>query len=433
MKKTLPEKCRILVVGSGGREHAIIKALKKSSHCGEIFCAGGNGGISLDATCVAISTPNDIVAFCMDSAIDLVIIGPEQPLVDGVSDALRDANIRTFAPSQAAAQLEASKAFTKMICDTANIPTARYAAFTDAASALAYIDTHPLPIVIKADGLAAGKGVVICRSHAEARETVQEMFAGKFGAASEKLVIEAFLQGEELSFFALCHGTQAIPFGSAQDHKTAYDGDTGPNTGGMGTYSPAPIMNPALEAHIMQDIIFPTLHTMAERGTPYTGILFAGLMVENNKATLIEFNTRLGDPETQVVLTRLQDDFLSLCFEAAEGRLPDTSLDFTPKAAVCVVMAAKGYPNTYQKNTPIHGLEKLDAVPDIVVYHAGTSKSGDVFTATGGRVLGITALGDNVTHAAQNAYAAVDAITWEQGFCRRDIGWRAIEKEKALF
>jgi phosphoribosylamine---glycine ligase len=417
---------RILVIGNGGREHAIVKALKRSQCVAFLACASGNGGIAADAVCVSLPTKEDIAAYCTHEAIDLVVIGPEQPLVDGVSDYLRDKGILVFAPSQSAAQLEASKAFTKALCDERGIPTARYAAFTDGAAAKAYLATHPLPIVIKADGLAAGKGVVIAATLTEAEACVDEMFAGKFGDASKKLVIEQFLQGEELSFFALCDGVRAVPFGSAQDHKTAYDGDTGPNTGGMGTYSPAPICTPALEARIMRDIINPAVEGMAKRGTPYTGILFAGLMIEDGVPTLIEFNTRLGDPETQVILPRLQDDFALLCLNAARGQLPAAPLTFSNDAAVCVVMAAKGYPESYVKGTEIKGLDAAAALPNVTIYHAGTTQQGAKMLATGGRVLGITATGATVREAQMRAYAAVDTIDWPEGFCRRDIGWRAI-------
>jgi phosphoribosylamine--glycine ligase len=417
---------RLLVIGSGGREHAIVKALKRSPHVAFLACASGNGGIAADAVCVNLASKEDIAAYCTHEKMDVVVIGPEQPLVDGVSDYLSTKGILVFAPSQAAAQLEASKAFTKALCDETGIPTARYAAFTDAAAAKAYLATHPLPIVIKADGLAAGKGVVIAATLTEAKECVDEMFAGKFGDASKKLVIEQFLHGEELSFFALCDGVRAVPFGSAQDHKRVGDGDTGANTGGMGTYSPAPMVTPELEARIMRDIITPAVEGMAKRGTPYQGILFAGLMIDGGVPTLIEFNTRLGDPETQVILTRLQDDFALLCLNAARGELPAAPLTFTNDAAVCVVMAAKGYPNEYVKNTEIKGLEAAAALPHVTIYHAGTTQQGQKMLATGGRVLGVTATGTSVKEAQSRAYGAVDAVDWPEGFCRRDIGWRAL-------
>ncbi|TAE81897.1 MAG: phosphoribosylamine--glycine ligase [Alphaproteobacteria bacterium] len=420
----------ILVLGNGGREHAMVKALARSPHCAALFCSSGNGGIADDAECVILPTAQDVIDFCDEEDIDLVIIGPEQPLVDGVSDMLRREGILVFAPSQAAAQLEASKSFTKSICDAANIPTASYGSFTDRDAALAYLATQSLPIVIKADGLAAGKGVIIALTMDEATSTIHAMFDGQFGAASSTVVIESFLEGEEISFFALCDGTRCVPFGSAQDHKRAYDGDEGPNTGGMGTYAPAPIMNVELERIIMNEIMQPAVDEMAKRGTPYQGILFAGLMIQHNRPMLIEFNARLGDPETQVLLTRLTTDFAALCYHAALGTLPDQPMQWDERAAVCVVMASKGYPNHYSKGTEIHNLEIAESMDDVVVYHAGTEVTEDGrLIAIGGRVLGITALGATVLEAQQRAYAAVDTIDWKEGFCRRDIAWRAIARD----
>lgn len=419
-------KYNVLVIGNGGREHAIIKSLRRSPKLGELFCGNGNGGIAADATCVELPDANAIIAFCEAQNIDLVIIGPEQPLVDGLSDALRASGILTFGPSQAAAQVEASKAFTKSICDAAGIPTASYAKFTEANAALKYIENQSLPIVIKADGLAAGKGVIIAENMTEAESTIKEMFAGKFGDASKTIVIEEFLDGEELSFFAICDGKKADAFGSAQDHKRAYDGDKGPNTGGMGTYSPAPILNDEIEANIMQKMIQPAVDEMAKRGTPYAGILFAGLMIKDGTPKLIEFNARLGDPETQVILSRLQDDFLMLCFNAANGELPTAPLKFSDDAALCVVMAAKGYPDEYQKGSIINGLDEASSLPNVVIYHAGTKLEDSQIKANGGRVLGVTATGKNLKQAAENAYKAVKTIRWEDGFYRSDIGWRAL-------
>jgi phosphoribosylamine---glycine ligase len=419
-------KYNVLVIGNGGREHAIVKALRRSPSLGELFCAEGNAGIAEEAVCVSLKNTPEIITFCQNNAIDLVIIGPEKPLVDGVSDALRTAKIRTFAPSQAAAQLEASKAFTKNICDSAGIPTAAYGRFTDADLALKYLQTQSLPIVIKADGLAAGKGVVIAETRLEAEQAIHEMFAGKFGDASKMIVIEEFLTGEELSFFAICDGKKAVSFGSAQDHKRAFDGDKGPNTGGMGAYSPAPILNDEIEMKIMQKIITPAVDEMAKRDIPYAGILFAGLMIENGEPKLIEFNARLGDPETQVILTRLQDDFLTLCFNAANGELPSAPLNFTTDAAICVVMAAKGYPDSYEKDSVISGLDVLRNQDDLLIYHAGTKRNGLDIVANGGRVLGVTATGITLKAAAEAAYQAIEKIDWSDGFYRSDIGWRAM-------
>lgn len=417
---------KLLVIGSGGREHAIIKSLKRSEHVDALYCAPGNGGIADDATCITLASNDDIIKFCHNEGIDLVIIGPEQPLVDGVSDVLRAKNIRVFGCSQAAAELEASKDFTKKLCDEAGLPTAAYDTFTDGAAAKTYVASHSMPIVIKADGLAAGKGVIIPHTLQEANDTIDEIFGGKFGAAGNKVVIEEFLEGEELSFFALCDGERAVPFGSAQDHKAAYDGDKGPNTGGMGTYSPAPIMTDALQARIMDEIINPAIMTMKKRGTPYSGILFAGLMIKDNAPKLIEFNVRLGDPETQVILTRLEDDLAALLYHAAEGTLPEGERNFSQDAAVCVVMAAKGYPASYEKNTEIRNLDEAEALDNVTIFHAGTKRDGDKVLAISGRVLGVTATGATVKDAQSTAYQTVDTIDWPESFCRRDIAWRAI-------
>ncbi len=420
----------ILVIGGGGREHAMVRALKRSSQCGELFCSPGNGGIAQDATCVSLDSHASIMAFCQKQQVDLVIIGPEQPLIDGLSDALREKGVATFAPSQAAAQVEASKTFTKSICDEAGIPTASYRAFTHYEEAREYLQQHAMPVVIKADGLAAGKGVVIAQHTEEALSVAKQMLDGRFGDASRTIVIEEYLQGEELSFFALCDGKQAVAFGSAQDHKTAYDGDTGPNTGGMGTYSPAPVMTDALEQRIMQEIVQPALAELAKRGTPYQGILFVGLMIHDSAPTLIEFNARFGDPETQVILSRLQDDFVTLCLHAANGALPKVPVRFSDEAALCVVMASNGYPGAYEKGSVINHLDNAAGLDNTTIYHAGTTREDGQWIANGGRVLGVTATAPTVAQAQKRAYAAIDTIDWPQGFCRRDIGWRALEHEK---
>ncbi|MBY0355568.1 MAG: phosphoribosylamine--glycine ligase [Rickettsiales bacterium] len=422
---------RILVIGSGGREHAMVKALKRSTRLTRLWCADGNGGIMQDVECLTLPDAASILAFSQKEKVDLVIIGPEKALVDGVTDALRAAGIAVFGPSKAAAQLEASKGFTKDLCRTYGIPTGNYARFTDTESAKDYVARQPMPLVIKADGLASGKGVVICTRRREAERTIDEMFSGKFGEASASIVIEEFLEGEEVSFFALCDGTTAVEFGAAQDHKAAYDGDKGPNTGGMGTYSPAPVATPAIRKEIMQRIILPTMHAMAKEGIPYQGVLFAGLMITRDGPKLIEYNARFGDPETQVLMARLDEDLAELLLRVAEGKLPNRALRFRPEAAVCVVMAANGYPNEYQKGSEIKNLAAAEALEGVTIYHAGTRSEDGKILANGGRVLGITALGSSVEAAQTLAYKAVDLIDWPEGFCRRDIGWRAIGRDAA--
>ncbi len=422
---------RILVIGSGGREHAIVKALLNSPRVTKLWCADGNGGIAQDVECLRLPDPASILAFAQKEKVDLVVVGPEQALVDGVTDTLRAAGIRVFGPSKEAAQLEASKGFTKDLCRKYGIPTGEYQRFTDADAAKEYIARQPMPIVIKADGLAAGKGVVICIRRGEAERTIDEMFSGMFGEAGASIVIEEFLEGEEVSFFALCDGTTAIEFGAAQDHKAAYDGDKGPNTGGMGTYSPAPVATAALRQQVMDTIILPTVRAMAKEGIPYQGVLFAGLMITRDGPKLIEFNARFGDPETQVLMARLDDDLAELLFRVAEGKLPQRPVRFKPDAAVCVVMATKGYPGTYEKGSEIRNLAAASALQGVTVYHAGTRAEDGKILAHGGRVLGVTALGATVADAQKRAYEAVDAIDWPQGFCRRDIGWRAIGRSSA--
>lgn len=424
---TSNESLNVLVIGGGGREHAIIRAVSRSPRCGSLYCAPGNAGIAEEAHCVDLAGHAAVIAFCRDKAIDLVMIGPEQPLVDGLSDALREAGLAVFGPSQAAARLEASKAFTKAVCDAASIPTAGYASFTDLDAALQYCEGQTLPLVIKADGLAAGKGVIICETPDDVEATLKAMFTGQFGEASKRVVIEDYLIGEELSVFALCDGKQAWLFGSAQDHKAAYDGDKGPNTGGMGAYSPAPVMTQALEQKVMDRIIAPAVLEMADRGTPYQGMLFAGLMVKDGEPKLIEFNARLGDPEAQVLLSRLADDCLELCYNAACGELPHKPVQFREEAALCVVVAAEGYPGPYEKGTEIRGLDEADGLEGVTIYHAGTTREDGRILASGGRVLGVTALAPTVKVAQGRAYAAVDRLDWPQSFCRRDIGWRAIK------
>jgi phosphoribosylamine--glycine ligase len=422
---------RVLVVGSGGREHALCWAITASPLCDKLYCAPGNAGIAEEAECVTIAATDldGLVAFCRSERIDFVVVGPEQPLVAGLVDRLEAAGIAAFGPSQAAAALEGSKGFTKDFCARHAIPTAAYRRFSDAAAAKAYIASQGAPIVVKADGLAAGKGVTIAHSVEEAQTAVDAaMLAGRFGAAGTSVVIEAFLDGEEASFFTLVDGTHALPLAGAQDHKAVGDGDTGPNTGGMGAYSPAPCLTPALEAEIMARIINPTVAAMAAEGRAFTGVLFAGLMLTAAGPQLIEYNTRFGDPECQVLMMRLKSDILPALIAARDGALKDFDLRWRDETALCVVLAAKGYPGEPLKGTEIRGLAQAADGETVKVFHAGTRRNGDKILADGGRVLGVTALGRDTAEARARAYAAVDRIDWKEGFCRRDIGWRALRR-----
>ena len=419
----------ILVIGSGGREHALCYGLRRSDSVKHVYCSPGNGGIAQEAECITLADDNTIIAFCGEKAIDLVVIGPEQPLVDGLADVLREHDIAVFGPSAKAAQLEGSKGFTKDICAKYGIPTGDYGRFDNPERAREYLAKQTMPVVIKADGLAAGKGVVIATDRQEATRVIEEMFAGKFGKASREIVIEEFLEGEEISFFALCDGETAVEFGSAQDHKAVGEGDTGPNTGGMGTYAPAPVMTEALRQQIMREVILPTVQAMKKEGMPFHGVLFAGLMLTAQGPKLIEFNVRFGDPEAQVLMARLDDDLGRILFGAAMGSLPDAPVAFSSQAAVCVVMAASGYPGSYQKGSVINGLDEAASLPGVTVFHAGTIHEQGEYRASGGRVLGVTALGNDVTEAQVQAYAAIDRIDWPEGFCRRDIAWRAIRRK----
>lgn len=422
----------LLVIGSGGREHALIWKLKQSPLCEKIYAAPGNGGIGAIANNVAISASGDIISFCREKNIGLVVIGPEAPLVEGLSDDLEKAGIPVFGPSKAAARLEGSKEFTKHICDKYNLPTAKYKAFTDAGAAKEYINEVGIPIVIKADGLAAGKGVILAYKKQEALDAIDDMLVNnKFGDAGSSIVIEELLEGEEISVFALSDGENAVYFGSAQDHKRVGEGDTGANTGGMGTYSPAPVMTDALQERIMRETIFPAIKGMKAENMPYKGVLFAGFMVTKDGPKLLEFNVRFGDPETQVLMARLKSDLVSLLLATATGKLKKQSVEMDKKAALCVVMAANGYPDSYKKGSVISNLDKASELSDTIIFHAGTQldDKGNIL-ANGGRVLGITAKGNSVSEAKANAYKAVDAIDWPEGFCRRDIGWRAVEREE---
>ena len=423
----------VLLIGSGGREHALAWKLSASPLLTKLYCAPGNGGIAEVAECVplAVADHTAVIRFCADNSIDLVVIGPEAPLVAGLVDDLTTAGIKCFGPKRAAAQLEGSKGFTKDLCAEFGIPTAAYGRFADAASAKAYLARQTLPIVVKADGLAAGKGVTIATTRAEAEAAIDACFAGAFGKAGSEVVVEEFLEGEEASFFALVDGKHALALVPAQDHKRVGDGDTGPNTGGMGAYSPAAVMTPAMIERTMREIIEPTVAAMQTRGMPFKGVLFAGLMITAEGPKLIEYNARFGDPETQVLMMRLKSDLLPALLAAVDGVLDRFDLRWHDDAALTVVLAANGYPGTPEVGTEIKGLEAAASVDGVQIFHAGTRREGDRLLAQGGRVLNVTALGRTVAEAQARAYAAAARIDWPGGFYRRDIGWRAIEREKA--
>lgn len=421
----------ILLIGSGGREHALAWALRKSPLLDRLYCAPGNGGISALAECVALDALDfpAVTAFVRAHDIGFVIVGPEVPLVAGLVDHLAGQGIPAFGPTAAAARLEGSKGFTKDLCAANNIPTAAYQRFSDAATAKTYIRQQGAPIVIKADGLAAGKGVILAETQAQAEAAVDDILGGAFGAAGAQLVVEEFLYGEEASFFVLVDGKTALPLATAQDHKRVGDGDTGPNTGGMGAYSPAPVMSDEICAQTMKRIIEPTIAAMAAAGTPFRGVLFAGLMITDKGPYLIEYNTRFGDPECQVLMMRLQSDLLPALLASADGNLAGISLNWSPQSAVTVVMAACGYPGDYAKAEEITGLAAAGRTHGVQIFHAGTTARDDKVLSNGGRVLNVTAIGDTITQAVSRAYNAVDKITWPGGFCRRDIAWRALERE----
>jgi phosphoribosylamine--glycine ligase len=418
---------RILVVGSGGREHALVWAIAASPLVDRVCCAPGNAGIAEDAECVAIDTGDTagIIAFCRHARIDFVVVGPEAPLVGGLVDALEAAGIAAFGPSAAAAALEGSKGFMKDLCAREAIPTAAYRRFRAAAAAKAYIAQRGAPIVVKADGLAAGKGVIVANNVAEAGAAVDAALRqGRLGAAGGEIVVEEFLQGEEASFFALVDGTTALPLAAAQDHKRVGDGDTGPNTGGMGAYSPTPAMTPAVEGAVMERIILPTVRAMARDGRPFKGVLYAGLMLTAEGPKLLEYNVRFGDPECQALVMRLKSDLVPALIATRDGILRQVDLRWYEEAALCVVMAAKGYPDSPERGSEIRGLAAASNDPEIKVFHAGTRRDGDRLVADGGRVLGVTARGRDLAEARERAYRAVDRIDWPGGFCRRDIGRR---------
>ncbi len=420
---------KVLVVGSGGREHSLCWAVAKSPKCDELYCAPGNAGIDEVAVTVPISIEDidGLMAFVADNAVDFVIVGPEGPLVAGLVDRLDAAGVLAFGPTAKAAELEGSKGFTKDLCAKYAIPTGDYARFDEPDAAKEYIRIHGAPIVVKADGLAAGKGVILCRNENEAYAAIDHiMTEGAFGAAGAEVVIEEMLEGEEASFFALVDGEHALPLVAAQDHKAVFDGDEGPNTGGMGAYTPAPVITDAMAARIMDEIITPTIRGVAEEGRPYKGVLYAGLMITEKGPELIEYNVRFGDPECQPMMMRLKSDLLEVLVACAEGRLEGMTLDWHEKAALTVVMATDGYPGAYEKGSEIKGPDKAGKLKDVVIFHAGTREEDGRILANGGRVLNVTALGPTVKSAQKRAYKAVDLIDWPEGFCRTDIGWRAI-------
>ncbi|CAN7472279.1 phosphoribosylamine--glycine ligase [Rhizobium sp. LjRoot254] len=419
----------VLLIGSGGREHALAWKMVQSPHIGKLYVAPGNPGIEKHAFCVDLAADDvdGLIAFCTDRNVEFVVFGPEAPLVAGIGDRLREAGLLVFGPSQAAAQLEGSKGFTKDLCAKYDIPTGAYRRFSNATDAKAYVDEQGAPIVVKADGLAAGKGVTVAMTVDEAKAAIDDCFAGTFGAAGAEVVIEAYLDGEEASFFVLSDGKSALALASVQDHKRVGDGDTGPNTGGMGAYSPAPVMTEEMITRTMTEIIEPTIRGMAEMGHPFSGVFFAGLMITDKGPELIEYNVRFGDPECQVLMLRLKSDLMELLLATAKGELDGMTAEWSDETALTVVMASKGYPGSYAKGTPIEALPEDGE--DVRVFHAGTSMSEDQLIATGGRVLNVTALGKTVSEARDRAYQAVEGVVWDGGFCRKDIGWRAIARE----
>lgn len=427
---------KVLVLGSGGREHSLCWKIKQSPQLGKLYCLPGNAGIASVAECVGgigVSDVPKVVAWAKSNAIDFVVVGPEDPLTAGVVDELEKAGILAFGPNKAAAELEGSKAFMKDILQKYNVPTATYIRTTSADDAKAYITKTGAPIVVKASGLCAGKGVIICETVEEGHKAVDDMMADKiFGASGDEVVVEEFLDGEEASYFALCDGDTCVAVAGAQDHKRVGDGDEGPNTGGMGAYSPAPILTPEMEKKIMDEVMMPTVKGMKAEGTPFKGVLFAGLMIKNGQIKTLEHNVRFGDPECQTVMMRLKSDLLNTLIMASEGRFSEMKpLEWDPRTALLVVMAAKGYPGSYEKKTPINNLDAAAAIsPDAEIFHAGTGMEGDQLVSTGGRVLGVTAMADDVLQAQTLAYQCVDKVDWPKGFCRRDIGYRAVQRLK---
>lgn len=422
----------ILLLGSGGREHALAWAIAASPLTAKLWCAPGNAGIAQEAELVPLDLGDHaaLIAFCKANAVDFVVVGPEGPLVEGIADDLEAAGFKTFGPNKLAARLEGSKGFTKDLCRANNIPTAAYERFTDANAAKDYVRKMGAPIVVKADGLAAGKGVVVAETEKDALDAIDMMAAGGLGDAGSSLVVEEFMEGEEASFFALCDGTHAIALASAQDHKRVFDNDQGPNTGGMGAYSPAPVMTKEITQRTMDEIVTPTLKAMSAMGCPFKGVLFAGLMITKDGPKLIEYNVRFGDPECQVMMMRLKSDILPALIASRDGMLKNFDLRWRDDAALTVVMAAKGYPGNYAKGTVIGGLNEAAAIDGVQIFHAGTKADGGRILANGGRVLNVCAIGKTVGNAQKKAYQAVDALRWPEGFCRRDIGQRAVDREK---
>ncbi|WP_224701400.1 phosphoribosylamine--glycine ligase [Devosia aquimaris] len=422
---------RVLVIGSGGREHALAWKIAQSPLLTKLFIAPGNGGTGSVAENLAVDVTDHaaVVALCRQHQIDFVVVGPDAQVVAGLGDDVRAAGFTCFCPSKAAGQLEGSKGFTKALCDEMDIPTAAYGRFDNEAAALAYLYTQGAPIVIKADGLAAGKGVTVAMSVEEAEEAIIDCFSGAFGASGAEVVIEEFMEGEEVSLFVLCDGTNILPLTTAQDHKRAFDGDTGPNTGGMGAYSPAPVMTREIYDETIERVIWPTVRGLAARGTPYQGVLYAGLMLTEDGPKLVEYNARFGDPETQVMMMRMESDLLPLLHAVATSTLAGHDVAWKDQFALTVILATQGYPGSYGKGSEIKGVDAVNA-EHTHFFHAGTRRDGDRLLAWGGRVLNVTALGDTVLEAQQRAYAGVDAIDWPEGFCRRDIGWREIARSR---
>ena len=418
----------ILILGSGGREHSLAWAVNQNPKCDILYCAPGNAGISKVAQCIDLNIENssDVLKFCLDKRIQFVIIGPEAPLAMGIADDLHANNILTFGPSASAAKLESSKAFTKGVCDSCNAPTAKYARFTELELAIEYVHEQGAPIVVKADGLAGGKGVIVAMTLDEAINGLKDIFSGAFGKAGAEVVIEEFMEGEEASFFILSDGKNILPIGTAQDHKRVFDGDTGPNTGGMGAYSPAPIMTKDVTSKAISQIIQPTIDEMAKRGIPYQGVLYAGFMIKDGEPKLVEYNVRFGDPECQALMMRLGAQALDAMLACAKGELNNYKLNWADDHALTIVYAAKGYPGTYEKGSKILGLDTISESTNIQVFHAGTKEEDNNIISTGGRVLNITARGSSLKEAHRLAYETIEKIQWENGFYRNDIGWRAL-------